>query len=211
MWNGPGPRLPPAGGCGEGVSPGQGSPDAAPGTLIRTLEGHITAWSPGMEQRYGYSSSDAIGQTSHQLLKSTFPRALREIEAVLLSRYAWCGGVIHHHANGGPVMAVNHWTLGRDGDGQCWLVTEVHSNLARAVIETSDHLADVLEALAHELSEPLTAIGNYVDGARHILQAGWPDLGSVHMAMAQVSGQSARGAAALRLLRDLAIAVRRMD
>ena len=69
-------------------------------------------------------------------------------------------------------------------------------------------LADALAVLAHELSEPLTAISNYVDGAQRILQQGWPDLENVRKAMAQVSSQIARGAEGVRLLRDLATAMR---
>ena len=69
----------------------------------------------------------------------------------------------------------------------------------------------MLAALAHELSEPLTAISNYVDGAQRILQRGWPDLENVRKAVAQTSAQIARGAEGVQLLRDLANVMRNAE
>jgi phosphoglycerate-specific signal transduction histidine kinase len=62
--------------------------------------------------------------------------------------------------------------------------------------------------LAHELSEPMTAISAYVNGAQRILQSGWPDLASARVAMARASDQIARGGEWLRLSRELAAAMR---
>ena len=84
----------------------------------------------------------------------------------------------------------------------------MHSDIAQEGEEICCQIANVLAVLAHELSEPLTAIGNYVDGAQRILQHGWPDLENVRKAMTEVSSQIARGADGVRLLRDLATAMR---
>jgi hypothetical protein len=205
MRNDPGPRSRPV---REHVGHGEGSPAPAPDTLIRTLDGQITAWSSGMEQRYGYSAADALGQTSHRLLRTAFPRSPPEIEAILVSRRHWSGGLVHRHADGGLVIAVNNWTLSSEGDHRSWLVTEVHSDVARAGSGLCRHCADILDVLAHELSEPMTAINAYLDGARRILQPGWPDLANARVAMARASDQIARGVEPLRLLRELAAAMR---
>ena len=202
------PRSPPVRPCGDGAGHGEDSPAAAPDTLIRTLDGLITAWSPGMEQRYGHSAADAPGQTSHALLRTAYPRPLQEIETILASRRHWSGGLVHRHANGRLVVAVSDWTLSSDGDRRSWLVTEVHSDVARAGSGMGRHCADILEVLAHELSEPMTAMRAYVDGARRILQSGWPDLANARVAMTRASDQIARGVEPLRLLRELAAAMR---
>ncbi len=190
---------------------GQGRPGhaqansrAPPGRLIRTLEGHITAWSPDMQRRYGFTSEEAHGHTSHQLLRTSFPHALPAIEATLRQRNSWSGGLIHRHADGRAVMAANHWYVYHDVDRQTYLVTEVHSDIAPEDNGVCHQLADVLAALAHELSEPLTAIHNYVDGAQRLLQRGWPDLDAVRKAVAQASSQITRGAEGVNLLRDAA-------
>jgi hypothetical protein len=62
--------------------------------------------------------------------------------------------------------------------------------------------------LAQELTEPLLAISDYVNGAQRSLQAGWPDLNSVREAIERASTQIARGADGMRLLRELADTMR---
>jgi PAS domain S-box-containing protein len=176
--------------------------------MIRTTEGRITAWSPGMQRRYGFTSEEAQGRISHQLLRTAFPQALQAIEATLEQQNSWSGGLIHHRADGTAIMAKNHWYVYHDADCQSRFVAEVHSNIAQDDSAVRDELADVLAALAHELTEPLLAISNYVDGAQRSLQAGWPDLNSVREAIERASTQIARGADGMRLLRELADTMR---
>ena len=192
----------------DGISLSKGARTVSTNTLIRTTDGHITSWPPDMEQRYGFASSEAVGCASHQLLRTTFPQALPEIAATLARQKTWSGVLIHRHADGRAIMTANHWYVHQDIGTQAGLVTEVHSNIAQVGKIAYHQLANALAALAHELSEPLTAVSNYVDGTQRILQRGWPDLENVRKAMAQASDQIARSAEGVRLLRDLAIAVR---
>lgn len=194
-----------------GLSRSNGTQTTSPDILIRTMDGHITSWPPEMERRYGFSSSQALGCTSHQLLRTTFPQALPEIEAALVCQKTWSGLLLHRRADGRPVMTVNHWYLHQDIGKQASLVTEVHSNILQEGRGTCRQLADVVAALAHELSEPLTAISNYVDGAQRILQRGWPDIENLRSAVAQTSAQIARGAEGVQLLRDLADVMRNAE
>lgn len=211
MWRNSGATAQLASSLSHGVSHSGATQTPSPNVLARTMDGHITLWSQDMEQRYGYSRSQALGRTSHQLLRTSFPQALPEIEAALVHQKAWSGVLIHRHANGRAVMTVNHWYVGRDIGNGAPLVTEVHSDIAQDGKEACYQLADALAVLAHELSEPLTAISNYVDGTQQILQRGWPDLENVRKAMAQASDQIARSAAGVNLLRDLAVALRHID
>ena len=197
-----------AGSQSDGVSHVQGTLTASPDTLIRTMDGQITFWSPDLEQRYGFACSEALGRTSHQLLRTIFPLKLPEIEATLANQKTWSGMLIHRHADGRAVMTVNHWHVHHDIGNHPCAVTEVHSDIAQGGEEICCQIANALAVLAHELSEPLTAIGNYVGGAQRILQHGWPDLENVRKAMTEVSSQIARGADGVRLLRDLATAMR---
>lgn len=202
---------------GLGVSQDEARSRAPPARLIRTMEGRITSWPADMQRRYGFTSEQAQGRTSHQLLRSIFPQALQAIEAMLRQRNSWSGGVIHRHADGRAIVAANHWYVYRDIDRQACLVTEVHADIAPADIgpdgsgalhQRADIIADVLAALARELSEPLSAINNYVAGVQLILQQGWPDRQSVTEAMAQASRQIVRGAEGVNLLRRLANDIR---
>jgi two-component system sensor kinase FixL len=84
----------------------------------------------------------------------------------------------------------------------------VHGDLPRDCEELCGRLGEVIELLAHELSEPLTAIRDYVDGAQRILRTGWPTLGRVREALAATSIQIDRGAEDVRFMRKLAVAIR---
>ncbi len=101
-----------------------------PSTLIRTPEGHITYWSPEMEQRYGYTANEALGQSSHELLRPHHWQSLGEIEAILADRSEWHGGTILHRADGQPIMVGNYWRLHADPAGTATFVTEVHTDIA---------------------------------------------------------------------------------
>ena len=183
---------------------GRGVLTASPDRLIRTIEGRITFWSPGMQRRYGFTRQDARGQTSHQLLRTTFPQTLQKIEATLVHRNSWSGGLIHHHADGNAVMTANHWQMHRNSSDQVWLVTEVHSDIAQESEGVYYELADVLSALAHELSEPLTAIYNYFDAMQQVFQPGRPAPENLRIAIERASCQIARSAGGVLLLRYLA-------
>ena len=78
----------------QGSDNGERKSAASPDVLIRTMEGRLMLWPAGMEQRYGFTSEQALGHLSHQLLKTTFPQALNEIEEILLRRRNWSGGLI---------------------------------------------------------------------------------------------------------------------
>jgi PAS domain S-box-containing protein len=190
------------------VSHGRQASTTAPDRMIRTTEGRITAWSPGMQRRYGFTSEEAQGRISHQLLRTAFPQALQAIEATLEQQNSWSGGLIHHRADGTAVMTRNHWYVYHDADRQSRFVAEVHSNIAQDGSAVRDEFADVIAALAQELTEPLLAISDYVNGAQRSLQAGWPDLNSVREAIERASTQIARGADGMRLLRELADTMR---
>ena len=101
---------------------------ASPALLIRTIEGRLTFWPAGMEQRYGFTSEQALGQISHQLLRTVFPQALSKIEATLLRQSNWSGGLVHHHADGRAIMAIGHWYLQPTAEGRDALITEVYSD-----------------------------------------------------------------------------------
>jgi hypothetical protein len=198
----------PRDGQADEASAGQPGLGRTPDTLIRTVAGHITAWSPGMQRRYGFTSEQACGHTSHRLLETTFPQPLQAIEAMFVERQTWTGALIHRHADGRPILAVNHWYMHRGDDALPSLVTEVHSDITRTRDGLPYDLADVLLALAQEFDETLGALKSCVDRVELGLQAGWPDLQGVREGMARAPAKIARGTESVRLLRELADSMR---
>jgi hypothetical protein len=138
--------------------------------MIRTVNGRITYWSPIMEQRYGFAAKEALGEISHQLLRTSSWQPLDEIDAVLARWQSWNGGMIHHRADGQPVIVANYWKLHQDDTGAGTVVTEVHSDIVSAGTATAKQLADAMTTIAYELRQSVTALSESVLGAKRALQ-----------------------------------------
>jgi signal transduction histidine kinase len=165
----------------------------------RMMDGHITSWPASMQLRYGFTPEQAVGQISHRLLRTNFPLPLADIEAVLLKQRSWHGGLIHHHADGRAIMVMSQWDLRRgNGRSENATVTEMH------IDATGIELADLFAIMANELSQPLTAIANYVNGARRSLQRHAPHAAIARNAMELAAGQIERSATQMKLMRSLA-------
>jgi signal transduction histidine kinase len=160
----------------SGIASAAGSPatsdgtSVAPAMLIRTLPGHVTMWSAAMEQRYGFSSGEALGQAAHELLRTVFWKPQRDIEAVLMERQSWSGGLMHRRSDGKTVLTAHYWHLHQAVDCSEPLLSELHADVALADTHCADVLADLVGSIGHELSQPLTAMANYVIGASRALQ-----------------------------------------
>ena len=97
--------------------------------LIRDPDDRITAWNEGMERLYGWDRADAIGQVSHELLRTRFPQPLAQIRATLELTGRWEGELRHRRRDGSVVIASSMWILHRDRDGRARAVVEVNSDI----------------------------------------------------------------------------------
>lgn len=95
--------------------------------FVRTFSGTITYWTKGAQHFYGYTWDDAVGQSSHALLKTVFPIPLEEIDAQLLKTGAWDGLLQHTRKDGRPVWTQSHWrTKGARSDTATLTVVETN-------------------------------------------------------------------------------------
>jgi two-component system, LuxR family, sensor kinase FixL len=182
--------------------------DIAPAMLIRTLQGHITLWSPAMELRYGFSAGEALGRVAHELLRTVLVKPQGEIEAELVQRKSWSGGFIHRRADGRLVMSAHHWHLHQPTDDDEPLLSELHTDIAIADEHTATVLADIIGVISHELSQPLSAITSYIDGANRALQPAWPDKVSSSQALTAAMQQIERVKEGMALFRELGQSLR---
>ena len=51
--------------------------------MVRDAQGRIVMWNLGAEKLYGYTKQEALGQLSHELLKTEFPEPLPQLEEKL--------------------------------------------------------------------------------------------------------------------------------
>ena len=112
--------------------------------MVRDPDGTINYWGPGLERLYGFSTADVVGRVSHKVLKTEFPRSLKEIEETLFDTGQWRGELLHRKRDGSQVVVASHWSLWRD-DENGRQVTEVNNEteeVARAylasIVESSD-------------------------------------------------------------------------
>src|SRR5256714_4905874 len=72
--------------------------------FVRDMNDVITYWNRGAEERYGWSSEEALGRVSHELNQTSFPKPLQEINAELLETGRWEGELVHIRSDWKPVM-----------------------------------------------------------------------------------------------------------
>jgi peptidoglycan/LPS O-acetylase OafA/YrhL/PAS domain-containing protein len=79
--------------------------------MVRNLDGTIRYWSVAAMKLYGWEAQDALGATSHQLLKTVFPAPLEVIEEELRTKGHWEGQLTHTCRDGSKVIVASRWDL----------------------------------------------------------------------------------------------------
>ncbi|WP_066426608.1 PAS domain S-box protein [Anabaena sp. 4-3] len=104
--------------------------DLAHDTIITTeLNGVICFWNKGAESMYGWNTAAALGQNTHTLLKTQFPKPLPEIEAELLEKGYWEGELIHFCRDAQPVTVASRWVLQTDNTGKPMKILEINNDI----------------------------------------------------------------------------------
>src|SRR5579872_677827 len=88
------------------------------GIFLLGLDGTIVFWNRGAEEMYGWSREDAIGKTSHDLLRTRFPYPLERIMQQMEDSGQWSGELIHTTRDGRELMVSARWALERDAGGR---------------------------------------------------------------------------------------------
>lgn len=97
--------------------------------IVRDMESRITFWNRGAEERYGWSAGEAIGQVTHDLLKTHFPEPLEKILALLQSTGHWDGELVHSTRDGQTIVVSSRWSLERDARGVPTGMLEINNDI----------------------------------------------------------------------------------
>jgi PAS domain S-box-containing protein len=74
--------------------------------LAWRLDGSIEFWNAGAERLYGFALDEAIGRSSHSLLRTKFPIDLAEVRSRLRNDGYW-SGELHHLCKDGREVIVD--------------------------------------------------------------------------------------------------------
>ncbi len=166
--------------------------------LVRNKNDVITFWNKGAEQTYGWNTDEAMGQLTHKLLQTQFPKQLDEIEQELYKQKTWNGELIHTTRWGKKLIVESRWALECDQEGVPIGVLEINRDVSeRKKIEAELHerekklvvlnqnLEEMIQKLlasntelerfayiaSHDLQEPIRMITNF----SHIIVADYKD------------------------------------
>ena len=73
--------------------------------IVWRLGGEIELWNRGAEELYGYSSAEAVGRRTHELLKTDKAQA---IESGLGQNGSWSGELRHTAKSGRQIIVTAH-------------------------------------------------------------------------------------------------------
>lgn len=86
--------------------------------IVRDELGHIKFWNRGAEELYGWSRTEALGRTTHELIRTQFPVPLPDIVKQTRKDKRWQGELVHTTKSGRQVTVLSRWGLLPTKDGR---------------------------------------------------------------------------------------------
>ena len=97
--------------------------------FVRAMSDVITYWNHGAQELYGWTSVDAIGKRSHDLLRTVFPAQIDGINAELLRTGRWEGELRHVKADETQVVVSSRWSLRHDERERAVAILEANNDI----------------------------------------------------------------------------------
>jgi PAS domain S-box-containing protein len=120
--------------------------------FVRRLDGQIVYWTLGAQELYGFTSDEAVGRVSHDLLQTTFPEELSLINSQLRAEKQWRGRLGHTTRDGRRIWTESLWRL-RHAD----VVVEQNTDISdRVELERQRELANL--ELNHRINNMLSVV-----------------------------------------------------
>ena len=146
--------------------------------FVRDAADRIAYWSKGARQLYGYTSEEALGRVSHELLRTKFPEALGRITERVNRDRRWTGELIHKRKDGTQIVVASRWALDPRDHSKGQSVLETNSDITqqkasekalreseerfRAIVETTPECVKLVApdgTLLHMNSPGLAMVG----------------------------------------------------
>jgi PAS domain S-box-containing protein len=154
--------------------------------FVRDMNSVILYWNRGAQELYGWTAEQAIGKSSHELLKTVYPSPIEDIRAELLATGRWEGELEKSRADGSGVTVASRWSLRRDDQGRPAAILETNNDITEHKrreqeirtlnLELGKRTTELeainkeLEAFAYSISHDLRAPLRHVSGFAELLQ-----------------------------------------
>jgi PAS domain S-box-containing protein len=89
----------------------------------------VVFWNRGAEETYGWTPEEAMGQVTHDLLKTRFPKPLAEIAEDVSKKGRWEGELTHTRKDGQVIVVASRWAVQRDLSGCQVGVLEINRDI----------------------------------------------------------------------------------
>lgn len=99
--------------------------------FVRDMKNELIYWNRGAELLYGWSSEEACGNITHELLKTVFPMPLEKINAEVMEKGGWEGELIHTRRDGSKVVVSSRWALRKNSATNSSDILESNRNITR--------------------------------------------------------------------------------
>ena len=141
--------------------------------IVRRWDGTIDHWTAGCERLYGWTAAEAVGHVCQELLRTTFPMPLEQIQQQLLFSRIWQGEVQHIRRDGTKLSIFTHWVLLTDGENEPLTVIETQTDVtARSQMQKELEAANArLKSMAEELERSNVELEEFARIASHDLSA----------------------------------------
>lgn len=181
--------------------------------------GCYTYSNPSVQAILGYTPQELMGRSRVLLLHSEDrSNFIAQKIQLLRSKNGWNDQMLRYqHKNGSyrylesnatPIFDDNGWTVGfrgtdRDITERKHTEEQMHKHeLALSQAARIRSLGELASALAHELTQPLTAINNFVTGCVHRLKAGAHQNQELLEIMREVESQASRAGEIIHHMKD---------
>ena len=136
--------------------------------MVRDLKGTLQFWNSGAEDLYGWKREEVIGKNVHEVLQTTYPSPLIDIEQTIARDGRWQGNLTQSTKDGRKLVVASRQAVKLEESGAPGALLEINRDitaqlLAEDALRKAERLAAmgrVAGIIAHEINNPLEAITN---------------------------------------------------
>ncbi len=141
---------------------------ASEAVMVRDSTGVLQFWNMGAETLYGWKRDEVIGKNIHDILRTTYPVATRDIDSRLVTTGRWDGNLVQYTKDGREVVVASRQAIKAGTTNSGGSILEINRDIssqlqAEEALRKTERLAAmgrVAGIIAHEINNPLEAITN---------------------------------------------------